>query len=180
MYRIEKLADYHERAGFRCGKTALDEYIARLAGQHDRKNMGRTYVMVLPDDPRVLGFYTLSAGTVEFQNVPDEVQRKLPRHPVPVVHLGRMAIDKTLQGRGLGSILLVDGLKRAEKTCEIVGVFAVEVISKNEQAKRFYVKHGFQEMVDDPLHLYLPMSVIRKLLIAEQIEAVEETAFERG
>ena len=94
-WRIERLAKSHDRTAFCCGKASLDEFIQRLATQYDKKDMGRTYVAVAAEESRVAGYYTLSAGAVAFASLPEDVSRKLPSHPIPVIHLGRLAVDHT-------------------------------------------------------------------------------------
>src|SRR5262245_57539398 len=81
-WRIERLTAAHERGSFSCGKASLDEFLRQLATQYERRNRGRTFVAVRPDDPTVHGYYTLASGSVAFANLPDDVSRKLPRHPI--------------------------------------------------------------------------------------------------
>ncbi|AIE85912.1 GCN5-related N-acetyltransferase [Fimbriimonas ginsengisoli Gsoil 348] len=119
--------------------------------------------MVEGDDPRVIGYYTLSAGGVIFENLPDEVRRKLPRYPMPVAHLGRMAVDKDFQGRGYGALLLLDALKRALAVSADMAIAGVEVRAKSPSVKAFYARYGFIELLDDHLHMYLPIDTIRAL-----------------
>jgi ribosomal protein S18 acetylase RimI-like enzyme len=159
-WRIERLSARHDRSAFDCGQPALDSFLRTLASQYEKKHMGRTYVAVLPGQPRVLGYYTVSAGAVAFSSVPASVSRKLPRHPVPVVHLGRLAVDRAARGQGLGETLLFDALRRSARTAEEMGVFAVEVYAIDDAARRFYLKYGFEPLADDPLHLYLSMRVV--------------------
>jgi GNAT superfamily N-acetyltransferase len=128
--------------------------------------MGRTYVAVLPKKRRVRGYYTLASGAVAFGLAPSEISRRLPRHPLPVVHLGRLAVDRSAQGKGLGETLLLDALKRVALLSETLGICGVEVYALNQKAKDFYLRFGFTDLVDDPLHLYLPMKLIRSLFPA--------------
>ncbi|MFW6106855.1 MAG: GNAT family N-acetyltransferase, partial [bacterium] len=111
----------------------------------------------------VAGYYTLSSGSVGFQNLPDEASRRLPRYPVPTAHLGRLAVDRKFQAKGLGGILLVDALKRVRDTADKIGIHAVTVHALNASARKFYEAYGFQSLRDDDLHLFLPMATIREL-----------------
>ena len=149
----------HDRASFDCGEPSLNTYLKQYARQNDEKGLGRTYVAIEPGQHRVEGYYTISTGAVKFDDVP----AKLPRYPVPVVHLGRLAIDIGSQGKGLGELLLLDALKRASRAADQLGIYAVEVRALNDGARRFYRKYGFTSLLDDELHLYLPMKTIRKL-----------------
>jgi predicted GNAT family N-acyltransferase len=167
-WRIERLSKSHDRTSFCCGKALLDEFIQRLATQYDKKDMGRTYVAVAPGDVRVVGYYTLSTGALAFASLSEEISRKLPRHPIPVIHLGRLAVDQSAKGRRLGETLLVDALRRCSELAEQVGVYAVEVYALDEEARGFYLKYGFISLADDLLHLYLSMKAVRKLWGVEE------------
>jgi GNAT superfamily N-acetyltransferase len=159
VFTIERLSSAHDCGQFDCGETILNEYLQRFAGQHDRKGLGRTYVAVDPGEKMVKGYYTISSGAVSFEDVPEN----LPRYPVPVVLLARLAVDRSASGHGLDVMLLIHALKKADEVSEHLGVHAVAVDALNEAARAFYLKYGFTELLDDPLHLYLPMRKIRQL-----------------
>ena len=156
---IEPLSSAHDRSSFDCGEPSLNTYLRQYARQNDEKGLGRTYIAVEPGQTRVEGYYTISTGAVTFEQVPE----KLPRYPIPVVHLGRLAVDLRSQGKGLGEILLIDALKRVALASEQLGIYAVEVRALNDSARRFYLKYGFTPLLDDELHLYLSMKTIRRL-----------------
>jgi len=156
---IEGLRKDHERAGFDCGEPTLNTFLAQYAGQNDRADIGRTFVLVTEEGGRVQGYYTLSAASVEAEVVPN---LRIP-YPVPVAHLGRLAVDISLQGQGLGEFLLMDALRRARHVASEMAVYAVTVDALHERARRFYEKYGFLALLDNPLHLFLPMKQIRKL-----------------
>jgi GNAT superfamily N-acetyltransferase len=118
---------------------------------------------VEPPDVRVRGYYTLSAGALSLDALPESARKKLPRHPIPVAHLGRLAADQSARGMRLGEFLLLDALRRASGSADELGVHAVEVYAIDDDAWRFYLKYGFTPLVDDPLHLYLPMKTIRDM-----------------
>lgn len=160
MYKIEPLSSRHDRDSFDCEEPSLNEFLKRFARQNDEKGLGRTFVAVLPDDDKIYGYYTIASGSVKFDTIPE----KLPRYPIPVAHLGRLAIDKTAKGQGLGKALLFDALKRIAGVSEQLGIYAVEVFALNKAAKTFYLKFGFNSLIDDEFHLYLTMKVIRKMI----------------
>ncbi len=164
-WKIDPLAKGHERGAFCCGKPSLDRFIRELATQYERRDMGRTYVATLPPAAVVLGYYTLAAGAVAFENLPADSAAKLPRHPIPVLHLGRLAVDQQARGQGLGKFLLLDALHRGARLAEQAGMFAVEVYALDEEARQFYLKYDFRSLVDDPQHLYLPMKAVRGLFV---------------
>ncbi|MEX2121973.1 MAG: GNAT family N-acetyltransferase [Pirellulales bacterium] len=163
-WRIEPLDRAHERGEFRCGKPPLDDFLRSLVSQYEKRNLGRTYVAVRPgeNDNRVWGYYTLASGSVSFQNIPKKAARKLPKHPLPVALLGRLAVDQAAQGQGLGEVLLIDALKRCLELSDRMGIHAVEVHAIDPPAKGFYEKYGFVPLLDSELHLYLPITTIRE------------------
>ncbi len=163
-WRIERLERSHERQSFACGKPPLDEFIVRLVSQYEKRNLGRTYVAVRPGERQVVGYYTLASGAIAFQNLPEVSARKLPKYPVPVVLLARLAVDGSAQGQGLSEGVLLDALDRCLGLADKVGIHAVEVGAIDQPAQAFYEKYGFTALLDSPLHLYLPLSTIRDAL----------------
>jgi GNAT superfamily N-acetyltransferase len=160
-WRIEPLGRTHDRSGFDCGKGPLDDFLRNLVSQYEQRNLGRTYAALRPGEKRVLGYYTLASGAISFQNLPADAARKLPRHPVPVILLARLAVDRSVQGSGLGRTLLVDALKRSLGLADRLGIHAVEVDAIDPAARSFYEKFGFVPLLDNEFHLYLPMATIK-------------------
>ena len=152
-WQIEALDREHSRGAFSCGKPPLDEFIRRLVSQYQKRNLGRTYVAVRPGERTVYGYYTLASGSVSFEHIPEAAARKLPRHPVPVVLLARLAVDQAVRGLGLGEALLIDALRRCLRLAEELGIHAVEVDAIDPQARGFYEKYGFVPLLDRELHL---------------------------
>jgi GNAT superfamily N-acetyltransferase len=163
-WQIERFDPSHECSEFSCGRSPLDEFVHTLVRQYEKQNLGRTYVTVRPGEKRVLGYYTIASGSVSFENLPSRRARKLSLHPVPVVLLARLAVDRSIQGQGLGGALLVDALERCLNLAEVLGVHAVEVVAIDEVARSFYEKYGFVPLLDAPNHLYLPVATIRRAL----------------
>ncbi len=162
-WTIERLTDVHDRSGFSCGKPPLDDFLKKFAGQYDRRDFARTYVAVVPPAPAVQGYYTLSAGALDLSVLPEAVRKKVPRHPVPIACLGRLAVTQTARGQKLGTMLLLDALRRCSLSAAEVALYAVEVTAIDEEAKGFYLKYGFTPLLDDPLHLYLSLKAIQHL-----------------
>ncbi len=160
---VEKLSSDHHRESFDCGRELLNNFLTRLASQYRKKNLGQTYVVATPDK-RVVGYYTISTSRVDFDNVPDDLRRQYPQIPIPVVLLGRLAVDKAFQGRGVGKTLLVKALRQAAELSDTIGIAAVEVHALDDQARAFYLKYGFTSLSDDQQHLYLPIRTIKRLL----------------
>jgi GNAT superfamily N-acetyltransferase len=162
-WQIERLSRTHDRTGFDCGVAALDEWLKKLVSQYEKRDLARAYVAVNPGNPQVLGYYALSNHRVSYEALPPEQAKGLPHIDIPVVLLGKLAVDQTAKGQGLGAFLLIDALRRSLYLADQIGVRAVEVDAIDDAAKAFYLKFGFVPLLDDQRHLFLPMQTIRKL-----------------
>ena len=160
-WRIERLGHGHEREGFDCGKPSLNDFIHALVSQYEKRNLGRTYVVLEGEDRRVFGYYTLASGAIEAGSLPAKQGKKRPRHAVPVVLLARLAVDHSIQGKGLGGFLLRDAMTRSLELSEKLGIHAVVVDALDAGAKTFYERFGFMPVTDDEMMLFLPLSTIR-------------------
>ena len=158
---IALLGRRHDRTSLECGEPALDDFFRRNALQNQERGISRTYVATPQGETRVLGFYTLAAGSVPVRDLPNAERRRLPRFPLPVVRLARLAVDRAAHRGGVGRALLANALLRSARAADIVGIFAVEVYAK-QHAAAFYHRHGFAPLEDDRLHLYLPISTIQR------------------
>ena len=166
MFRIEPISTQHNTKQFDCGEPELNRFLKQFALKNDANDIGRTYVAVRPDKSDVLGYYTVSSGTVKFNQLP--VELKLPKYPIPTAHIGKLATDLSVQGQGLGEALLFDALERAESASNQIGIKVVELIALHEKAKSFYLRYGFSELADDSLRLYLHMDTIREVLTSRK------------
>lgn len=156
----EQLLDtsVHDRSSFSCGVPALDDFFARMAAQQVQKGVTVVYVVVDTDEPRqVLGFYTLSAAQVDVLQLSPQARRKLPRYPVPCIRLGRLAVNITAQGSGIGKLLVGLAVERCIEARAKIAAYAILVDAKDESAKTFYEHYGFIACMDAPLTLYLPL-----------------------
>jgi GNAT superfamily N-acetyltransferase len=160
-WRIERLDRAHVREGFDCGKPSLDDFLRALVSQYEKRNLGRTYVAFREGDRRVLGYYTLASGSIDVGSMPARQASKLPRHAVPVVLLARLAVDRSVQGRGVGGDLLRDALTRSLDLSERVGIHALVVDALDAEARAFYERFGFLPLTNDEMRLFLPMGSIR-------------------
>jgi GNAT superfamily N-acetyltransferase len=164
-WREEAISRRHDRRSFDCGSAELNEYLRRYARQNHESGGARTFVAVLPDEPaRILGYYTISPGAVEFAKVPATVTRRLGRYEVPVFRLGRLAVDRSAQGSGLGGELLLAAGRRALSVAIEVGGVALAIDAKDERAARWYERFGALRLLDDPLKLVLPLKMIADAL----------------
>jgi GNAT superfamily N-acetyltransferase len=160
---IERLSRRHDRSSFDCGQPVLDLWLKERAGQFDRKDLSRTFVAVVEGEADVRGYYALSTHRVLPEHLPADVGKRLPHLDVPVVLIGRLAVDRRVQGQGLGEHLLYDAFQRIQRLAEEIGIRGVEVDAIDDSARSFYLKHGFRSLLDDPRHLFLSLEVIRKL-----------------
>jgi GNAT superfamily N-acetyltransferase len=161
-WRFEPLSASHERGEFSCGKPSLDDFLRLRATQYEKRRLGRTYVALFPGATTVAGYYTLAAGAVAIANLPAHAAKRLPKHPVPVILLGRLAVDQKASGQGLGKALLRDALRRSLSLSEQLGLFAVEVLAIDADAREFYAKYGFVSLADNDLHMFLPIKTIEE------------------
>ena len=160
-WREEPIGRHHDRKNFDCGVEDLNIYLSRYARQNHESGGAKTFVAVSPAAPaRVLGFYTISPGAIAFADVPGALTRKLGRYDVPVFRLGRLAIDRSVQGRGLGSDLLLAAGIRALAVASEVGGVALAIDAQDGDAARWYERFGTVPLLDDPLMLILPLAVV--------------------
>lgn len=157
-----KLEREDVREGFNSGAPELDEWLARYSWQNQRANNATTYVTVL--DGRVVGYYAIAVANVTKESAPAPVAKGAPNH-VPCLLLARLAVDQSMQGRGLGRGLLQDVLHRTAGLADSVGIRALLVHARDDTAQRFYLAQAeFLEAPSDPLHLLLPVKdIIRSL-----------------
>jgi GNAT superfamily N-acetyltransferase len=166
-WQFERFDSSHDRADFCCGKGPLDDFLRAHVSQYERRGLGRTYVAVIGGTKKVCGYYTLASGAIPVAQLPPKVAKKLPKHPIPAVLLGRLAVDQSAQRRGLGEDLLMDAFRVSLVLSASVGLYAVEVWAIDDQAKRFYEKYAFTPLMDSPRHLYIPMQTAQELFGAD-------------
>jgi GNAT superfamily N-acetyltransferase len=160
-WREEALGRQHDRAGFDCGVSALNEYLQRYARQNHESGGAKTFVAIPRESSRtVLGYYTIAPGAIDFTRVPDVVRKGLGRYEVPVFRLGRLAVSLATQGRGLGGELLFAAGARALAVAEAVGGVALAIDAKDGRAAQWYERFGAKRLIDDPPRLVLPLATI--------------------
>lgn len=136
------LSPPHDCTAFDCGDDGLNAWLRKRAPKNEAAHGSRCFVVC--DGARVVGFYALAAGSVEHERAPAAVRRNMP-DPIPAIVLGRLAVDKTLQNRGLGADLLHDAVLRARRAAQEIGARVILCQALNERAKCFYMRHGFIE-----------------------------------
>jgi len=157
----EKLLAEHDLADFDSGEPALDDWLRRRALANEESGSSRTYVVCV--GKRVVGYYSLAVGAVAHVSAPGRVKRNMP-DPVPVMVLGRLAVDQDFQGRGIGSGLLRDAVLRTIQAAEIAGIRAILVHALSEAATRFYQRHGFIASPIDPMTVMITVAEAVKTL----------------
>ncbi|MFZ4541974.1 MAG: GNAT family N-acetyltransferase [Rickettsiales bacterium] len=155
-FRIEPLQPTHQRSSFQCAVEPLDHYLRHQASQDQRRRVATCFVAIEQATGGLAGYYTLAASSVPLSHLPEALAKRLPRYPlVPVVLLGRLAVDTRFRGQRLGGSLLWDAAARAVRA--EVGTYALVVDAKDEQAAAFYHHHGFTPL-DSPQRLVLPLA----------------------
>jgi GNAT superfamily N-acetyltransferase len=157
MYRIRSFDKDVDATSFSCGQPELDDYIRRFASQDVRRNVARVFVATPETDlDRMAGFFTLSAGSINCSDLPPPLAKKLPRYPVPVALIGRLAVDAKFKGKGLGSILLVDACQKVKSASAMLAVAGIVVDAKDDVARTFYEHFGFVALPGQSDRLLLP------------------------
>jgi predicted GNAT family N-acyltransferase len=160
---VEPLGPKHDRAAFSCGVEILDAYLHKQAGQDLKKHVAVPFV-ITPDGTTIAGYYTLSQYSVQLDEVPAEVAKKLPKYPiVPATLLGRLAVSVAFRGQGHGATLLMDALYRTLRHSREVASAGVIVDAKDAAALAFYTKYGFLELPRIERRLFLPMGTVEQL-----------------
>ena len=148
------------KSAFDCGKPQLNEYLKKYAWQNQKRRYSITFVATIENTKEIAGYYCTSASSIEFAKIPDAVNKKLPKYPAPVMLIGQLAVDKNMQGKGLGKLLLMHALSRAVRISSEIGIFAVRVDAMDQEAKDFYLKYGFIPLKDAEFSLILPIKTI--------------------
>lgn len=154
---IEKLTKSHKRKEFDCGIEELNDYLQRFARQQGKKNYGKTYVLT-NSDKDILGYYSISTTSIEPNLLPESYN--LPKFQLPAALIGRLAVDKKQKGKKYGTYLLMDALNKILQFSTSIGIYCITVDAKDDAAKSFYKKFGFEELTDDDKHLYISVKKV--------------------
>jgi len=158
-----ELLGAHDREAFSCGTEALDRYFRSQVTQDVRRRVTNCFVAVESETMIVAGFFTIAAASIPTPDLPEVVNRKLPRYPsLPAIRVGRLAVDKRFRGRGLGGALLADAAARG--LASEVAAYAMLVDAKDDDALAFYEHHGFQKLASQPRSLFLALATAAKAL----------------
>jgi GNAT superfamily N-acetyltransferase len=160
--RIEKLGREHVLGAFDCGQPDLNAWLMKYALQNQSASSAQTYVGLV--NSTVVGYYSLAVGQVEYADAPERLRKGLAMHPVPIMLLARLAVHKQWQGKGVGRALLRDAILRTVQASEIAGIRALVVHAKDDAAKRYYEQFDFVSSPTDPLHLFVLLKDLRRLI----------------
>lgn len=162
---VEPLEPHHDVDRFECGREQLDRWLRAYAGQGQRRDTARTFVVCRQGETDVVGYYTLVSSQVAQDEATTEVQSGTSQHfPIPVCLIARLAIDRSEQGAGLGRSLLLDALQRIDRASRSVAMRAVLVHALDKKAAEFYTRFGFKPTGSEPLTLMVPLEAVRRTL----------------
>ncbi len=162
-FTIQPISRHVDLTTFDCGTPALNDYLQKYARQNHNRNIGKTFLALGKDGKEILGYYTASASEIDTETLPETHSKHLPRYPVPAMRIGRLAVDKSHQGQGIGAELLWDAFRRAINVSNEIGIYAVAVDAKDAKASAFYLKYGFIPLTHKPLAFFLPIETIKVL-----------------
>ena len=157
-----KLRRDHYTEEFDCGRDELNRYLTRYAWPNQRPGASQTYVGLVDDV--IVGYHTLAMGQVTYEKAPGRIIKGLAKHPVPIMLLARLAVDRRWQGHGVGKALLKDAMLRTLQAADIAGIRCIAVHAKDDQAIAFYQKFDFIPSPTDPLHLFLLLKDVRRMI----------------
>ncbi|MEH2131344.1 MAG: GNAT family N-acetyltransferase [Nostoc sp.] len=151
----------HQRDSFDCGYAILNDYLNKYAWQNHIKGIAKTFVAIPASGSlKIDGYYTVSASVIEYESLPESYHRGMPAYPIPAMLIGRLAVDNSVKGQGLGGELLADAMYRAVRVSQEIGMYTVRVDAIDFQAKEFYLKYEFIPFQDNELSLFLPIATI--------------------
>jgi ribosomal protein S18 acetylase RimI-like enzyme len=167
-FRFESLGEEHDRSAFHCGEEALDRYFQTQVTQDIRRRITNCFVVIEAITARVAAYYTLSAASVTLTELPSAVTKRLPRYPtLPAVRIGRLAVNKEFQGRGLGAAMLMNAVHRTMQ--DAAAAFTLLVDAKNDGAVAFYKRQGFRALASQATTLFLPIATAQKALVEKAV-----------
>jgi GNAT superfamily N-acetyltransferase len=159
----QALGRHHDRASFDCGEVDLNTYLQRYARQNHASGASKCFVAVpTAETARILGYYTLSPASLDYSRTPAVLRKGLARYDVPVFRLGRLAVDRSVHGRGLGAALLQRAGERCLQVSLEVGGVALLIDAKDEAAARWYLRFGALPLLDTPQSLVLTFATLLK------------------
>jgi len=164
LWHEEPIGKHHNRGAFDCGDEALNRFLHRHARQSHEKGGAKTYLAVSEHNEKILGYYSLSPASIAYERAPEVIKRGLARHDVPVFRLGRLAVDASVQGQGMGGQLLLSAGRRCLLVAVQAGGVALLIDAKNERVAEWYASYGAVPLLDAQLSLLLPFKTTHTAL----------------
>ena len=164
VWHEEPIGKHHDRSVFDCGDGALNQFLHRHARQSHEKGGAKTYLAVSEHNEKILGYYSLSPASIAYERAPEVIERGLARYDVPAFRLGRLAVDSSVQGQGLGGQLLLAAGRRCLFVAAQAGGVALLIDAKNERVAQWYASYGAVPLLDTQLSLLLPFKTIHAAL----------------
>lgn len=155
------IMDHHQISEFDCGEASLNLWLKQRAIKNQISGASRCFVVC--ENKKVIGYYTLSAGAISIDSAPKKMRRNMPNQ-LPILLLGRLAIDKKYQGQGIGNSLLRDAMLRAIHVSQDAGIFAILIHALSDNAKKWYLSRGFVESPLQPMTLMMTLETIKSIL----------------
>lgn len=162
-FRWERLRRDHPRRSFSCGEQQVDAWLRTKAWQHQKKHLSITKVL-LDDIEKIIGYYTLATAQIDFGDLPSHLAKKLPRRAVPVAVLAWLGVSGKHQGRGIGRLLVAQGLRDCYEAGETFAFVAVILDCLNDAAKAFYQQWDFQELPGQPYRLFVTYAQLETMM----------------
>lgn len=158
----ERLRPDHALSGFDCGEGSLNLWLEQHARAAQGAGSAQTFVVTDDEqDGRVVGYHAIAAASIEHVDATDRARKGMPRHPIPALLLARLAVDKSVAGRGLGAFLLRDAMLRAVSASDDLGIRILLAHALNEKARTFYLRFGFEESPTDDLNMQIIIKDVR-------------------
>ena len=151
------ISKLHNKTQFDCEDSNLNIFLKKYALQNDKNHSSKTYVSTDKKTKNIIGYYTIAYGSVSYTKATEEVKKNMPKYPIPVMILARLAVDKSHKNKGLGAGLLKDAICRTMQAAEIAGLRAIVAHAKDDKAKSFYIHHGFKASYLDDYHMMIPI-----------------------
>lgn len=162
----ERLTSDHVLSGFECGVSSLNLWLERHARAASGADSARTYIVNDNENDRVVGYHALALGSISHEEATERAKKGMPRHPIPVVLLARLAVDRSVQGRGIGAFLLRDAMARAVAVSEEAAARLLLTHANDDEARSFYERFGFEESPTDPMNMQMLIKDIEASLAA--------------
>lgn len=162
LVSIKNIQQKSQLKKFNCDIDALNEFLSRYAVKNNQLGIGKTFV-ALDNQEKIAGYFTLATAQVVYQEIPDEYRGKLPKYPIPALRIARLAVNKELQGKGIGRWLLAQAFIKIVQVADITGIYFI-IVDAKETSKAFYEHYGFHKFNDEELTYFILVDTVRKAI----------------